>query len=648
MMDVPEIINTTKKGNASSKKYIRYLQGFQFDKKKLRERSHKQYYNIDTDEDNDNNDDDSINASEYYAYERIPKRKFTYKKRMRVDKESFSHKPYIIRIPLDRLVDDNNEQLCSENEIKNTTENNDDYDNNSLFDSKQDNISIQNEVHASEKINSINNYSSNDDNDSTIYRNNNYVLKQNISKEINTFTKLKKQNISLNEIFKQFTYINCDLRYFNLNYLIQRIGYFDVILIDPPWRFKQKSTFNTLSNNDIINIKVECLSEKGFCFLWVTPSFIKTGYYCLNKWGYDVIDQIIWVKQQNNTLYISKEKGHCFFQSFAMCLVGYKCPNGKHVDYKSKVSSNVIISEIESTSKKPDELYKIIEQMLPGSKKIELFAKNHNLREGWLSLGNQLGIKYEQNDNVILCNNCQKEIKIGMKRYKSKLKDKYDLCETCYNTFYTNKTNIVNSHLHLDFFDLNNNNISNDIYHDYIICNKCQSEPIYGIRFNCRSCVHFNLCETCFDNEISLTNTQHKEHEFLCFEVPECTKELIVHLGCRCRVCYMKPVIGPCFECLECKDVFYCQNCYFNAGNENDGHFGRNAKHTLKLRLKEKIQMNKNVKCNGCHKAAINERYKCDQCFEYNLCGECYDKRYEINMNGHSHKLYHSFSCFYM
>ena len=322
MMDVPEIINTTKKGNASSKKYIRYLQGFQFDKKKLRERSHKQYYNIDTDEDNDNNDDDSINASEYYAYERIPKRKFTYKKRMRVDKESFSHKPYIIRIPLDRLVDDNNEQLCSENEIKNTTENNDDYDNNSLFDSKQDNISIQNEVHASEKINSINNYSSNDDNDSTIYRNNNYVLKQNISKEINTFTKLKKQNISLNEIFKQFTYINCDLRYFNLNYLIQRIGYFDVILIDPPWRFKQKSTFNTLSNNDIINIKVECLSEKGFCFLWVTPSFIKTGYYCLNKWGYDVIDQIIWVKTTKQHIIHIKGKRSLLFSKFCHVFSG--------------------------------------------------------------------------------------------------------------------------------------------------------------------------------------------------------------------------------------------------------------------------------------------------------------------------------------
>ena len=236
-----------------------------------------------------------------------------------------------------------------------------------------------------------------------------------------------------------------------------------------------------------------------------------------------------------------------------------------------------------------------------------------------------------------------------MKRYKSKLKGKYDLCETCYNTFYTNKANIVNAHIHLDFYELNNNNTSNDIYHDYIMCNKCQSDPIYGIRFNCKSCDNFNLCETCFDNEMTLNNnTQHKEHEFVCFEVPESTKELIVHLGCRCYVCYMIPIIGLCFECLDCKGVFYCQNCYFNAGNEDNRHFGRNSKHTLKLRFKEKIQMNKSVRCNECHKVPVNERYKCDQCFEFNLCEECYDKRHEIDINGHSHKLYHSFSCFYM
>lgn len=34
------------------------------------------------------------------------------------------------------------------------------------------------------------------------------------------------------------TYINCDIRYFNLDFLVEKVGSFDVILMDPPWRIK--------------------------------------------------------------------------------------------------------------------------------------------------------------------------------------------------------------------------------------------------------------------------------------------------------------------------------------------------------------------------------------------------------------------------
>ena len=33
---------------------------------------------------------------------------------------------------------------------------------------------------------------------------------------------------------------------------------------------------------------------------------------------------------------------------------------------------------------------------MPGSKKIEIFARNHNLRPGWFSIGNQLGELYNK------------------------------------------------------------------------------------------------------------------------------------------------------------------------------------------------------------------------------------------------------------
>jgi hypothetical protein len=74
------------------------------------------------------------------------------------------------------------------------------------------------------------------------------------------------------------TFINCDLRFFNFDLITSRIGHFDVIMLDPPWRIKggqrNDSSFmfsnskfnleyNTLSNNEIISLPVEKLSRKG-------------------------------------------------------------------------------------------------------------------------------------------------------------------------------------------------------------------------------------------------------------------------------------------------------------------------------------------------------------------------------------------------
>lgn len=42
------------------------------------------------------------------------------------------------------------------------------------------------------------------------------------------------------------------------------------------------------------------------------------------------------------------------------------------------------------TSRKPDEIYTLIERMSPGGRKVELFGRPHNTRPGWVTLGNQL------------------------------------------------------------------------------------------------------------------------------------------------------------------------------------------------------------------------------------------------------------------
>lgn len=47
--------------------------------------------------------------------------------------------------------------------------------------------------------------------------------------------------------------------------------------------------------------------------------------------------------------------------------------------------------KVRETSRKPDEVYDMIERLSPGTRKLELFGRPHNIHPGWLTLGNQLG-----------------------------------------------------------------------------------------------------------------------------------------------------------------------------------------------------------------------------------------------------------------
>jgi N6-adenosine-specific RNA methylase IME4 len=348
-------------------------------------------------------------------------------------------------------------------------------------------------------------------------------------------------DIMSNNDWASKTFINCDLRFFNYDLITSRIGFFDVIMIDPPWRIKggqrNDSSFmfsnskfnleyNTLSNNEIVSIPVEKLSKKGFCFLWVLNSLMNVGYECLNKWGYDVVDQITWVKTRNDKLYISQ--GYYFLHSSETCLIGYKCPPNERVEYKSKVASNIMFGSVRGKSQKPQEIYEIIEKMMPGAKKVELFARNNNLKDGWLSLGNQLGENYQSWKNIIHCDNCNDKINIGIKRYKSKLIPNYDICEKCFErTFSHQNVSVsievprINNHIKENFFEFKNN-IDEDVLHQYYSCNNCHTEPIWGNRFQCVECGNYDLCEACFDKEIASEGPEKPHvllHDFKNYEV---------------------------------------------------------------------------------------------------------------------------------
>lgn len=78
-------------------------------------------------------------------------------------------------------------------------------------------------------------------------------------------------------------------------------------------------------------------------------------------------------------------------------LVGVKTVTDEHgaLKFPSWVNrgldTDVIVSEVRETSRKPDEVYGMIERMCPGGRKIEVFGRKHNTRPGYVTFSPKSG-----------------------------------------------------------------------------------------------------------------------------------------------------------------------------------------------------------------------------------------------------------------
>lgn len=348
---------------------------------------------------------------------------------------------------------------------------------------------------------------------------------------------------------------------------------------------------------------------------------------------------IVWVKLREGKIYLSH--GYYLMHSYEICLIGYKCPMGDTVEYISKVSNNLLFANIRKKSQKPEELYDLIDMMMPGSKKCEIFARNNNLRPGWFSLGNQLGEQFDKWVNQINCDLCEQPIKTGTKRYKAKRTANIDVCQNC---FKTERTEALK-----DYFELEND-INEDVLHHYHRCNQCNIDPIWGTRFSCVTCDNYDLCEACYDKNLENQKTEDDEHyhdvnhEWIAYEQPKLAAGLPAHLDSKCNACFQKPIIGVCFKCSECTHFSLCQNCFFIKDSIAFKNLrGHKSDHNFEMFI-EASNDKKNYQCHWCELSFNNNIYKCENCFNFYFCEKCFIKRenYTTNM-ATTHKKYHKF-----
>lgn len=172
---------------------------------------------------------------------------------------------------------------------------------------------------------------------------------------------------------------------------------FYTVLADPPWRFenrtgkmapehKRLNRYPTLSLEEIKAIPVkDVVGDQAHLYLWVPNALLIEGIEVLKAWGFQYKSNLVWHKVRKDGGPDGRGVGFYFRNTTELILFGTK---GKHVRTLKPGRSqvNIIRTMKQEHSRKPDEMYHIIEQCSPGPF-LELFARDS--RRGWATFGNQ-------------------------------------------------------------------------------------------------------------------------------------------------------------------------------------------------------------------------------------------------------------------
>ena len=175
------------------------------------------------------------------------------------------------------------------------------------------------------------------------------------------------------------------------------VGKFGTILADPPWEFqnstgkiapkhKRLKRYNTMKIEDIKALPITRLAaEKSHLYLWVPNAFIKEGIEVMEHWGFKYKTNIVWHKIRKDGGPDGRGVGFYFRNTTELVLFGVRGKKARTLK-PGRTQVNIIRTRKREHSRKPDELYKIIEKCSWGPY-LELFARGK--RKKWTSWGNQ-------------------------------------------------------------------------------------------------------------------------------------------------------------------------------------------------------------------------------------------------------------------
>jgi N6-adenosine-specific RNA methylase IME4 len=181
---------------------------------------------------------------------------------------------------------------------------------------------------------------------------------------------------------------------------IQRHGPFATVLADPPWRFMNSTgkvapeharlfRYETMSLDEICALPVADLAAPtAHLYLWCPNALLREGLTVMEAWGFTYKTNIVWHKIRRDGGSDGRGVGFYFRNVTELVLFGVRGRNARTLA-PGRRQVNFIESRKREHSRKPDELYEVIEACSRGPY-LELFARSR--RPGWVCWGDEVGI----------------------------------------------------------------------------------------------------------------------------------------------------------------------------------------------------------------------------------------------------------------
>ncbi len=173
-------------------------------------------------------------------------------------------------------------------------------------------------------------------------------------------------------------------------------GQYSTILADPPWQFQNRTgkmapehkrllRYPTMELKEILELPVSKLAAaKSHLYLWVPNALLQEGLRVMESWGFTYKSNLVWYKVRKDGGPDGRGVGFYFRNVTELVLFGVR--GSMRTLPRGRTQVNLFATRKREHSRKPDEIYDLIESCSPGPY-LELFARFP--RRGWTQWGNE-------------------------------------------------------------------------------------------------------------------------------------------------------------------------------------------------------------------------------------------------------------------